>query len=445
MTEAVFSLPVTDDRWAKSRLMLKRARRSLAGGVSSPFRAKSPVPLYLKDAQGSRIEDVDGNEYIDYTLAWGPMILGHRHPLLVEAIARQANRPHNYGAQHELEYQVAELIQATVPCAERVAFTSSGSEAVQGALRLARACTGRELVVKFEGHYHGWMDSVLWSYKPSLEQLSHTAPRHGVAGSAGQVASAGENIAILPWNDAGVVERFFAERGHEVAAIVSEPVVCNSGCLLPGDGYLAALASIAHAHGALLIFDEVITGFRRAPGGAQSWYGVTPDLATLGKAIGGGLPLSAIVGRGEILDAIFTRGVVFGGTFNGNPISLAAAMATITELSRDGGAALIHANRIGKLIMEGLRASAARRGVPLTVSGFGAAFALHFTEQKRLMNYRDTLADDSVRLRSFLMGALREGVALLPDGRMYVSAVHSEDDAQSTITALDRVLQRLLQ
>jgi len=431
------------DRWQRSRQMLERARRSLAGGVSSPFRAKAPIPLYLQDAHGSRVIDVDGNEYIDYTLAWGPLILGHCHPKLVEVMHRQAGRPHTLGAQHELEYEAAELIQSLVPCAERVAFTSSGSEAVQLVLRLARAFTRRERIVKFEGHYHGWMDSVLISYKPTTEQCSHSRSLRGTPGSAGQVDNALDNMLVLPWNDLDQVKRLFAECGNQIAAVITEPVLCNSGCILPRPGFLAELAEITRDSGALFIFDEVITGFRIATGGAQTYYGVTPDLATLGKAIGGGLPLSAIVGRASILDQMFDADVAFGGTFNGNPISLAACLATLTELSRNGGEALRHANRVGEQIMEGLRQAARRRGIPLLVSGFGAAFAVHFTTKPDLLNYRDTWEDDTHLLRRFLLECLREGLSPVPDGRMYVSAVHSEADAEQTVAAFDRVLARL--
>ncbi len=430
-------------KWSGSVELLQRARKSLVGGVSSPFRASAPVPLYLRDARGSRMWDVDGNEYIDYTLAWGPLILGHRHPAVVAAVAEQAQKPHIYGAQHELEIEVAELVQSLVPCAERVAFTSSGSEAVQIVLRLARAFTGREQILKFEGHYHGWMDSVLLSYKPSREQIERAEPHRAIPGTAGQALNAQQNVLVLPWNDLESARRLFAERGGKIAAVITEPVLCNSGCLLPEDGYLAGVASIARASGALVIFDEVITGFRLAIGGAQSYFGVKPDLATLGKAIGGGLPLSSITGRAEIMDLMASGTVAFGGTFNGNPVSLAAARATISELARDGGAALQSANRAGEAIMEGLRESARRHGVPALVSGFGAAFAVHFNRRKELRNYRDTLDDDKDLLQAFLLESLREGITLLPDGRLYVSAVHSDEDVEQTRSAFDRVLARL--
>jgi glutamate-1-semialdehyde 2,1-aminomutase len=427
----------------KSAELLERSRRSLAGGVSSPFRAKAPIPLFISDARGSRLTDVDGNEFIDYSLAWGPLILGHRHPKLVATLRERAERPHVYGAQHELEFELAELVQAVVPCAERVAFTSSGSEAVQIALRLARAATGRSLILKFEGHYHGWMDSVLLSYKPRREELETSAFSAPILGTRGQVHNAADNLLVIPWNDIASLREVFQEHGSQIAAVISEPVLCNSGCIEPAEEFLAQMASIAREHGALVIFDEVITGFRIAPGGAQSHYGVTPDIATLGKAMGGGLALSAIAGRQEILELMFTGGVSFGGTFNGNPLSLAAGVTTIQELVRDGGEALLNANRTGEKLMEGIRQAGRRYKLPLLVNGFGAAFAIHFSPLPQLRSYRDTLNDNGPLLAKFLLESCKEGINILPDGRFYVSTVHSEQDVEETLAAIDRVCARL--
>jgi len=429
------------DRWKNSRELLERARQSLAGGVSSPFRSKFPVPLYFRDGNGSRLEDEDGNRYIDYTLAWGPAILGHRHPKLVEAYRRQAERPLIYGAEHRLEIEVAERIQAAVPCAERVAFTSSGSEAVQLALRLARAHTGRHVILKFEGHYHGWFDPVLLSHHPTAEQVGPLERPRVVAESSGQAPNAVENVIVLPWNRADLVERTFSERGEEIAAVIMEPVLVNSGGILPAESYLEEVKRIAHRHGALLIFDEIITGFRMSLGGAQGFYNVIPDIATFGKAVAGGAPLSVVAGRKEILELMFGGGVSFGGTFNGNPVSMAAAAVTLDELSRDKGRALVDANRRGKALMEGIAAATARHGVAAMVSGFGAAFVIHFTARKSLEHYRDVLDDDPVQLRRFLLAALEQGVYILPDGRFYTSAVHSDEDIEETLEGIERALR----
>jgi glutamate-1-semialdehyde 2,1-aminomutase len=429
--------------WTRSKELLERARLSLAGGVSSPFRAKAPVPLYFQDACGCRLTDVDGNTYIDYTLAWGPVILGHRHPRMVEAVAAQARAAHIYGAQHEDEIVVAERMQAMVPCAERVLFTGAGSEALQIAWRLARGFTGRNRVLKFEGHYHGWMDSVLISYKPSAGAVGSSVAPNAVLASAGQTPNVADNVHIAIWNSVEAVDRVFAEHGSEIAAVVMEPVLCNSGCILPKDGYLAAVRDIAHRHGALLIFDEVITGFRMAPGGAQQVYGVIPDLATFGKAIAAGLPLSAIGGRRDILEQTATGKVSFGGTFNGNPLSLAGARVALEELSRDDGAALKQANAMGAALRDGIQEAARKRGIPCLVSGFGAAFAVHFTERTELVEYRDTLDDDPAALRRFLLCLMEEGVNAIPDGRFYTSAAHQEGDIELSIKAAERALERM--
>jgi glutamate-1-semialdehyde 2,1-aminomutase len=418
--------------WSRSRQNLERAKRSLAGGVSSPFRVKAPVPLYFRNGCGTRLEDVDGNQYIDYCLAWGPMILGYCHPAIVEAMRRQAELPADYGAQHELEFEVSEQIQRLMPCAELVQFTSSGSEACQIAFRLARAFTGRNRILKFEGHYHGWMDGALVSYKPSVAQLGAPA-----LGSRGQVPNSAENFAVTQWNDIDMLDR--ASAAGDIAAVVMEPVLCNSGCVLPRPGYLEQARRLCTERGILLIFDEVITGFRLSLGGAQEYYGVVPDLATFGKAVGGGAPLSGIAGRADILMQMYD-GVAFGGSFNGNPVSLASANATLTELARDNGAALAHARRIGQRLIDGIPRMAR---IPVLVSGFGAAFAIHFTNRTELRDYRDTLAGDSGLLNRFLHRALEQGLHIVPDGRMYVSAAHTDRDIDDTLARLEVVFSDL--
>jgi glutamate-1-semialdehyde 2,1-aminomutase len=426
--------------WEKSQLLLERARQSLAGGVSSPFRAMFPQPLYFEDGCGARLRDVDGNEYIDYVLGWGPSILGYRHPAMVDAMRRQADLPYTYGQQHELEIAVAEKIQRHVPCAERVAFTSSGSEAVQLAHRLARGFTGRNLILKFEGHYHGWVDGALVGYKPAAGQLGPLEAPPTTLGSKGQVPNAAENTVVAPWNRLEILEQIMERHAGRIAAVMMEPVLCNSGCILPEPGFLEGARDLARRHGALLIFDEVITGFRMNIGGAQAAFGVTPDLATFGKAAAAGLPLSVLAGREDILRLMFGGGVAFGGTFNGNPMSLAAADAALSELARDGGAPLQAANARGERLMEGIRGIAEKRGAKLLVSGFGCAFALHFTEKSKLLDYRDTLADDKDALKAFLRRALEAGIHIVPDGRLYTSAAHTDRDIDDTLAALEQVL-----
>jgi len=431
------------DKWRTSRALLNRAQASLAGGVSSPFRAKAAVPLYFTDGCGPRLKDADGNEYIDYALGWGPNILGYRHPAVVEAVRNAASGPHTFGAQHELEFLVAEQIQRLVPCAERVAFTSSGSEAVQLMMRLARAFTGRNLILRFEGHYHGWMDTALWNHHPAREELGPRESPPLVPESRGQLPVGHGSILVRPWNDLALVERAFAENPGKIGGVIMEPVLCNSGCILPLPGYLEGVQAICQRHGALLLFDEVITGFRLDLGGAQTYYGVKPDIATFGKAVGGGVPLSVVASRREIIEQMFTNRVAFGGTFNGNPISLAGAHATLKVLSQQDGAALRSTNQMGAELLDGIRAMAKRQGLPLLVTGFGAAFAVHFTSRTELRDYRDTLDDDPVSLSDFLLAALDEGLYCLPDGRFYVSAVHGVQEFETTLKALEVVFRRL--
>ncbi|MEW5980015.1 MAG: aspartate aminotransferase family protein [Acidobacteriota bacterium] len=431
--------------YKKSYSLYERAQKSLAGGVSSSFRKPASVPVYFADASGCRLCDVDGNEYIDFSLAWGPMILGYRHPKLCEAVRQIADRPHGYPAQHELQYLVAEQVQQLVPCAQRVLFMSSGSEAVQIALRLARAFTGRKVVVKFEGHYHGWFDSNLLSYHPAEEEAGPPDKPNVVLGSRGQVANAVDNVIVAPWNRLDIVEAIFKNHGPDIAAVITEPVLCNSGGILPLPGYLSDLSRLCQKHGSLLIFDEVITGFRIALGGAQGVFDVKPDLVTLGKALGGGLPVSAVAGRQEILDSMFANGVLFGGTYNANPVSLCGASVTLQELSGETGSLLIHANRMGQMLMEGIRNAARKHGLSVTVNGFGAAFSIHFTTKTELYNYRDTLADDRSLLNRFLSRALDHGIYCLPDGRFYVSTVHTEKEITHTLAILEDIFREFSQ
>ena len=433
------------EKWARSIELLKRAASSLPHGVSSPFRAAAPVPLYFEGAAGSRLVDVDANKYIDFALAWGPLILGHRHPRIVEAMRAAADQPLVYGAQHQLEPEVCERIQRLVPCAERIALTSSGSEAVQLAFRLARAKTGRTVILKFEGHYHGWMDSALVSYKATEEALGPKNASRVVLGSMGQPPNSVDNAACTSWNDVDLLKDQFSRQGDRIAAVVMEPVLCNSGCLLPKAGYLEAVREICDRSGALLIFDEVITGFRIGLGGAQEAFGVVPDITTLGKALGGGVPISAVAGRAAIMEMITPGRVAWGGTFNGNPLSLAGTRACLDTLAEQNGDALRRANRAGERMMDAIRDSASRLGIRLSVTGFGAAFAIHFTNRGEIHDYRDTLHDNRTLLAKFIRRALDEGLYLLPDGRFYVSAVHSQRDIEEAIAAVDRTLSYLVE
>ncbi len=412
----------------RSAQMTEISRRYVAGGASSAVRSTAkPLPLFFQSASGSHMVDVDGRTYIDYALAWGPLILGHCHPAIVKAVEEQIHKFMIVGAQHELEIKVGEKICKMVPGAELVAFSSTGSEVVQMALRLARAFTGRSKFIRFEGHYHGWHDNVLVGYHPKRVDGKVENPPY----TEGANEKAGEEVIALNWNDLSELESVLKARHEEIAAIITEPILCNCSCVMPAPGYLAGMRELATRYGVVLIFDEVITGFRVAPGGAQELYGITPDLLTLGKAVAGGLPLSVVAGKREIMDLIAQRRVMHGGTFNGHPVALAAALATLETLDANQGALLRQVRKIGESLMEGIRKLANEAGIPILINGVGSVFHVSFTHRTEMRNFWDTL-DADVRARDVFLGALVEsGVYPLPDGRWYVSAAHDEADVRS--------------
>ncbi|MBS1832484.1 MAG: aspartate aminotransferase family protein [Acidobacteria bacterium] len=424
---------------AESARLYNRAQQSLAGGVSTSLRRSArPYPLYFSSGKGAAIHDVDGNSYVDYAMAWGPLILGHAPPAVERAIVAQASRGLTYGAQHNLEYEVAERLTSIIPCADQVCFANSGTEIVQVALRLARAATGRRKFLKFEGHYHGWDDSVLLSYRPSAEQIA-AANGAPVGVGLGQLPST--QAVIVEWNNRQSVEAAFAANPGEISAIICEPLACNCSCLPPLDGFLEFLREITNRHGALLIFDEVITGFRLAPGGAQEHYGITPDLATYAKAIGAGTPLSALAGKREFMDLIASGKVVHAGTLNGNPISLAAAKAALDELTKDGGNIYREMHRRGDTLRAGLQTMLQAAGLPVVTNGVGPVFHLSFAASPP-RNYRDTMKADAALYSDFALALLDEGVMVLPDGRWYLSTAHTDDDVAATLAAARRILEQ---
>lgn len=416
-----------------------RAERSLAGGVSSGLRRSArPYPLFFADGKGARAIDVDGNSYHDYGLAWGPLILGQSPPEIAEAVATQVHRSLTFGAQHDLEFEVAELLTRTIPCADLVCFANSGTEIVQLALRLARAFTGRPKFLKFEGHYHGWDDSVLVNYHPTSAQISSC---HGIPIGAGEGQRVSSGVFIAEWNDRQAVERLFAESGREISAVICEPLLCNSGCISPDPGFLEFLREITFRNDALLIFDEVITGFRLALGGAQERYGVLPDLATYAKAIGGGLPLSALAGGKKFMELIANGKVVHAGTLNGNPVVLAAAKATLEVLSRNAGAAYKELERQGTRLRNGIELILKRHDCGAVIAGEAAVFHVSFMDRPA-RNYRELLRADTQRYSDFALALLDEGVLVLPDGRWYVSTAHQDETIDATLAAVERVVAK---
>ncbi len=413
----------------------ERSRRSLAGGVSTGLRRSArPYPLFFERGEGSRIVDVDGNVYLDYTLAWGPLILGHNPPEVVAALRRQAAAGSTFGAQHDLEYEVAERLIAAIPCAELVCYANSGTEIVQVALRLARAVTGRSKYLKFEGHYHGWDDTVLVSYHPGPEEIESAAGAPVPVG-AGQLARG--TAVIAQWNDVESVLRAFEDHGGEISAVMCEPLLANSGSIPPAPGFLEFLRKATIENGALLIFDEVITGFRLAYGGAQERYSVVPDLATFAKAVGAGTPLSVLAGRREHMERIAAGAVLHAGTLNGNPLSLAAARAGLDLLRAHGPAGYECLRRRATRLREGLESILRGAGLAVSTAGDGPVFSVSFTARPP-RNYRDTLAAPRGLNGDFALALLDEGVLVLPDGRWYVSFAHTDADIDQTLEAAAR-------
>lgn len=420
-----------------SRERYRRACRSLAGGVSSGMRRTArPHPLYFHRGCGCRLTDVDGNTYCDYALAWGPAILGHAPREVSDAIARQVVCGLTFGAQHDLEIEVAERLTAIIPCADAVCFANSGTEIVEVALRLARAVTGRRMYLKFEGHYHGWNDAVLVSYRPTLEQIRASAGGPIPVGG-GQLGP--DHVVVAEWNSRKDVEAAFAAHRDEISAVICEPLLCNNGCIPPEPGFLEFLREITLQKGALLIFDEVITGFRLCLEGAQGYYGVTPDLATYAKAIGAGTPLSALAGKRKYMELIADGTVVHAGTLNGNPIVLAAANAALEMLSRDCGAVYEQMRRRGERLRRGLEAILRSNDYSVVTAGEGPVFHLAFME-RAARNYRELLAADQGLYSDFALALLDEGVLVLPDGRWYLSTAHRDEDIDATLAAAKRAV-----
>jgi len=426
----------TVSRYQRSTELFQRAQTSLAGGVSSNVRALAQPPLYFRSAAGARIVDADENVYLDYTLSQGPLFLGHSPPGVLDFVERAMRNGQLYGAQHDLEIELAESIQRVVPCAELARFCNSGSEAVHAAIRLARAHTGRDKILKFEGHYHGWYDETLVSSAPGLEQAGPPEAPRPVLASGGQLASAGANVIVLPWNDSDLMRATLQRHGNELAAVIMEPVMCNNSCIPPQPGYLQTVRDLCSQHGIVLIFDEVITGFRLALGGAQSFFGVTPDLATFGKAMANGFPIACLAGRQELLELIARLQVNHSGTYNSNVMVTAAAYATICELERLDYQRI---HQLGETLMNGLRELAAKFGLPVLIQGLGPVFHLAFTERDAIADYRDSLEIDGVRNSEFVRAMLDRGIRLLSRGLWYLSAAHTEADIQLTLKTVEDI------
>ena len=431
--------------FSKSKALMQRAARSLAGGVSSHFRIfGKPHPLVFDRAEGATITDVDGNRYLDFVLSQGPMILGHSHPQLLERVAAESRKGQLYAGQHVLEIEAAERICQLVPCAELLRFSLSGSEADQAALRLARAVTGRTKFIKFEGHYHGWLDSTAISVNPPLEKAGPREAPTPVPWTGGQTASVLDEVIVLPWNDLALLERIVQENADQVAAIITEPIMCNTSCILPREGYLEGMRRLCDQAGIVLIFDEVITGFRVAPGGAQEYLGVTPDLATFGKACAGGYPVSILAGKKKSMDYVADGRAIHAGTLNSSNPSMAAIHAALDLLTADSNAAYGRLRENGRHLMEGLSQVAKNTGHDVLIQGPGPVFHVGFTDAAAVHDYREAIAAyDGAKYARFELGMLKEGVRLIGRGIWYHSIVHTESDLSFALDATARVLKQL--
>lgn len=422
---------------SKSHALFERAGRSIPGGVNSPVRAFRGVggdPVFIARAEGAYLYDADGRRYIDYVGSWGPMIAGHAHPEVVQAVQEAASKGLSFGAPTAIETEMAEKIRDLMPSIELVRMVNSGTEATMSAIRLARGYTGREHIVKFEGCYHGHSDSL-------LVKAGSGALTLGVPSSPGVPAGVAESTLTLPYNDLGQVEQVFAERGAQVACVIVEPVAGNMNCIPPTEGFLERLRELCTGHGTVLIFDEVMSGFRVALGGAQTLFGVAPDLTTLGKVIGGGMPVAAFGGRREIMEHIAPLGPVYqAGTLSGNPLAMTAGLATLEIVSRPGFYETLTA-RTTELV-EGVLKRAGERGVAMSANQVGGMFGLFFTDEPRVRNFAQATDCDLAAFQRFFHGMLDAGVYLAPSAYEagFVSAAHSEADIEATIAAADAVL-----
>ncbi len=430
-------------KYTQSAALLERAKRVLASGVSSEFRKYNhPHALFYTHGLGSRIYDVDGNEYLDFTLSQGPLILGHSHPEVVKDVEEYTREGQLFAGQHIKEIELAEKINSLIPSAELMRFCLDGSEAVQTAFRVARAKTGKKKFLRFEGHYHGWLDNVAWGIStPSAEALGSREEPHVFPWTEGLPDRVEEEFIILPWNDLELVRKTVAERHEEIAAIITEPVMCNNGCIQPKEGFLEGLRELCSSYGIALIFDEVITGFRLSLGGAQQYFGITPDLSVFAKAMGSGYPISAIVGKREWMELIEQARVIHAGTMNsGNP-TVAAALATINVLEREKPHERMF--RLGNRLMEGLKEAARSAGQSLLVQGPGPMFVTVFTTLESMSDYRDTLSVDRARLNKFISAMHEEGVRIIGRGLWYISAAHTDEDIDQAVDTARRVLASL--
>ncbi len=426
--------------FSRSQALFEQAQTHIPGGVNSPVRAFRHVggtPVFFKKAKGAYAWDEDDNKYIDYVGSWGPMILGHANDDILKAVCDTAQNGWSFGAPTAAEVDMANLICKLVPSMDMVRMTSSGTEATMSAIRLARGYTGRDKIVKFEGCYHGHGDSLL--VKAGSGMLSM-----GVPSSPGVPAGLANETITLSFNDSEQVKACFSEIGEQIACIIVEPVAGNMNCITPEVGFLETLRAVCDQYGAVLIFDEVMTGFRVALGGAQAHYGITPDLTTFGKVIGGGMPVGAFGGKRKIMERIAPLGPVYqAGTLSGNPVAMAAGLTTLALLQADGFYDRLSAKT--QAVTTGMQAIADKLDIPFTTNSVGGMFGFFFTTDKHISRYEQVVAGDIERFKKFFHGMLRQGVYLAPSAfeASFLSIAHSDDDIAHTLEATETVMKTL--
>jgi len=434
-----------------SQHWFERSQRSLVEGVNSPSRGAavfSPGPVFLERGQGSRVWDADGNEYVDFMMSFGALIQGHAHPKLVEVVSQTMEQGSHFAAATPAEVEAAERLCRMLPTAEVVRFTNTGSEATMLALRLARAHTSRTKFLKFEGHYHGWYDPYLLNaHSHAPEKLGPPENPTRTPDSEGIPASTFDDVVLAPWNDVAALERVMKQHGPELAAVITEPIMANMGCILPRDGYLQQLRALTQQYGALLILDEVVTGFRYAPGGCQEYYGIKPDISTFGKALGAGFPVGAVAGPRSILDRLrwSENMVLHYGTFNGHRLTMKVVAANLDLLSADSTYEKL--NRVGNAAISGLHEVFRRHNTKAIVQGFGPMFQIYFTDRDAIHDYRDYCAYVDTHLYSrFVHRLLDQGIYMTPSNGLHwiISTAHTEKDLARLIEAADRACADLI-
>ncbi len=430
----------------KSQFLFERAKKVLAGGISSSARATTagaaPYPLYITRGKGSRIWDADGNEFIDYLLSYGSAVLGHSNPGLNESLKEQIELGTMFGMCNTVEVELAEQICRMVPSAQLVRFANSGSEAICGAVRAARGFTGRNKILKFEGHYHGWMDILAVSNRPSLEEAGPLESPTGRPHCMGISPSILADVIICPWNHPQILQKILDRYEGQIAAVIAEPIVANNACLMPAPGYLEFLREQCTKRNIVLIFDETVTGFRVAPGGAQEFFGVDCDIVVLGKALGGGVPISAFAGKKRVMDVVAKNRAKHGGTYNGNCICAKSALYTLRMLAQSS--VQKHIRETGEAIIEAIRRSAKDYNVTCIVQGAGSMFQVIFTNDgKPPLHYRDLLNTDQKRFAAFSASLLEQGININYSGLAcwFVSAAHTPQDVELTTAAIDKAMR----